>query len=62
MLAPETPTLPSMKLLKGLIKDQNDRSPYSHHSQSSTYVTSAVGSYPPTASSNAGAALRNRNA
>lgn len=50
-----------MKLLKGLIKDQSDRSPYSHQSQSNTYVTSTVGSYPPTNSSTTGAALRNRN-
>lgn len=59
MLAPETPTLPSLKLLKGLIKDQNDRSPYSH-SQGNTYVASGVGTYPPTSSTNTGA-LRSRN-
>ena len=55
MLAPETPTLPSLKLLKGLIKDQNDRSPY-QTSQNSTYITSTVGTYPPTSSN-----FRNRN-
>lgn len=57
MLAPETPTLPCMKLLKGLIKDQNDRAPYSHHQSS---YAGNVGTYPPT--NNTGAALRNRNA
>ena len=62
MLSQETPTLPAMKLLKGLIKDQNDRSPYSNYAQSSTYGAGAVGTYPPASSSYTGAALRNRNA
>ena len=58
VLAPETPTLPGLKLLKGLIKDQDDRSPYGNYSQGNSY--SGVGTYPSTGGSTTGA-LRSRN-
>ena len=60
MLAPETPTLSCLKLLKGLIKDQSERSPYGYHSQGNSYMTGGMGTYPPTGSAGTGA-LRNRN-
>jgi len=44
---PETPSLPVLKLLKGLIKDQSDRSAYTPATTSS-YPSTGVGSYPST--------------
>lgn len=47
--APETPSLPCLKLFQGLIKDQSERTSYSPQTTSS-YPSTTVGSYPPGAS------------
>lgn len=72
---PEKPSLPCLKLLRGLIKDQHDRSAYTSSTASTSYTSasypaSTLGSYPGlggapattaySAGSTAGSALRNR--